>query len=201
MLEHGRGPSSVWDAAGRSQVQGPMASTLDQRLYLPGALCVSVAQSCLFLCDIMDCNPPGSSVHGILQARVLEWVAMPFSRRYSRQGSNSCLFISCIGRQILYQLSHLDSPGSQPFKKPVIPESSYSATISPKLSAPASILALWSFDFSIHSLTRALPPCPPPWGGGSVPAWLASHLLVLRAATARLELVRRQAQLLCSPEP
>ena len=46
------------------------------------------------------------------------------------------------GRQILYQLSHFDSPGSQPLKKPVIPESSYSATISPKLSAPASILAL-----------------------------------------------------------
>ena len=31
------------------------------------------------LCDPMDCSPPGSSVHGILQARILEWVAMPFS--------------------------------------------------------------------------------------------------------------------------
>ena len=39
-----------------------------------------VAQSCLTLCDPMDCSLPGSSVHGILQARVLEWVAMPFSR-------------------------------------------------------------------------------------------------------------------------
>ena len=37
-------------------------------------------QSCLTLCDPMDCSPPGSSVHGILQARILEWVAMPFSR-------------------------------------------------------------------------------------------------------------------------
>ena len=35
----------------------------------------SVAQSCLTLCDVMDCSPPGSSVHGILQARILEWVA------------------------------------------------------------------------------------------------------------------------------
>ena len=89
MLEHRRGPSSAQDAAGRFQL---MASTLDQRLDLRGVLCVSVAQSCLSLCDVMDCNPPGSSVHGILQATVLEWVAMPFSRGYSQQRSNSCLF-------------------------------------------------------------------------------------------------------------
>ena len=37
-------------------------------------------QSCLTLCDPMDCNQPGSSVHVILQARILEWVAIPFSR-------------------------------------------------------------------------------------------------------------------------
>ena len=36
-----------------------------------------VIQSCLTLCDPMDCSPPGSSVHGILQARILEWVATP----------------------------------------------------------------------------------------------------------------------------
>ena len=36
-------------------------------------------QSCLTLCDSMDCSPPGSSVHGILQARTLEWVAVPSS--------------------------------------------------------------------------------------------------------------------------
>ena len=42
--------------------------------------CVLVIQSCLTFCDPMDCSPPGSSVCGILQARVLEWVAIPFSR-------------------------------------------------------------------------------------------------------------------------
>ena len=42
-----------------------------------------LAQSCLTLCDPMDCNPPGSSVHIILQASLLEWVAIPFSRGYS----------------------------------------------------------------------------------------------------------------------
>ena len=45
-----------------------------------------VAQSCLTLCNPMDCNPPHSSVHGILQARILEWVAIPFSRESSRSG-------------------------------------------------------------------------------------------------------------------
>ena len=41
---------------------------------------VLVAQLCPTLCDPMDCCLPGSSVNGILQVRVLEWVAMPFSR-------------------------------------------------------------------------------------------------------------------------
>ena len=39
-----------------------------------------VAQSYLTLCDLVDCSPPGSSVHGILQARILGWVAILFSR-------------------------------------------------------------------------------------------------------------------------
>ena len=47
-------------------------------------MCMLVAQSCLSLCDPMDYSPPGSSVHGILQARILEWVAIPFSRGSSR---------------------------------------------------------------------------------------------------------------------
>ena len=41
---------------------------------------VKVTQSCLNLCDLMDCSLPGSSIRGILQARILEWVATPFSR-------------------------------------------------------------------------------------------------------------------------
>ena len=44
------------------------------------AAAAAVAQSCLTLRDPMDCSLPGSSVHGILQARVLEWVAISFSR-------------------------------------------------------------------------------------------------------------------------
>ena len=45
---------------------------------------VLVTQLCSILCDPMDCGPPGSSVHGILQARILEWVAILFSRGPSR---------------------------------------------------------------------------------------------------------------------
>ena len=41
---------------------------------------MKVAQSCLTLCDPMDSSPPDSSVHGILQARIRAWVAMPSSR-------------------------------------------------------------------------------------------------------------------------
>ena len=46
----------------------------------------SVAQSCPTLCDPMDCSPPGSSLHGILQARILEWVAMRTSRDLPNPG-------------------------------------------------------------------------------------------------------------------
>ena len=49
--------------------------------------CLSVvAQSCPTLCDPMDCSPPDSSVHGILQARILEWVAISFSRDLPNPG-------------------------------------------------------------------------------------------------------------------
>ena len=47
-------------------------------------VCVLVAQSCSTLCDSMDCSPSSSSVHGILQARILEWESIPSSRASSR---------------------------------------------------------------------------------------------------------------------
>ena len=55
-------------------------------------------QLCLTLCDPMDCRLPGSSVHGILQARILEWVAIPFSRGSSQPGIKpGSLCVSCTG--------------------------------------------------------------------------------------------------------
>ena len=48
--------------------------------WMPQLFKVLATQSCPTLCDPMDCSPPGSSVHGILQARILKCVAIPFSR-------------------------------------------------------------------------------------------------------------------------
>ena len=65
---------------------------------------------CPTLCHSMDCSPPGCSVHGILQARILEWVAI-FSYRGSfqpRDQTHIC-YVSCIGRQVLYHWCHLGS--------------------------------------------------------------------------------------------
>ena len=62
-----------------------------------------VAQSCPILCDPMDCSPPGSSVHGISQARILEWVAIPFSRGSSRP--RVWTWVSCIAGRF-FTVSH-----------------------------------------------------------------------------------------------
>ena len=73
---------------------------------------VLIAQSCLTLCDPMDCNPPGSCVHRILQAMILEWI-------FPIQVSNSGLPHY---KQSLHHLSHQEGPGApqetsiQPYK-------------------------------------------------------------------------------------
>ena len=55
---------------------------------------VLVTQSCPTLCDPTDCSPPGFSVHGILQARILEWIAIPFSRGTSQP--RDWTLVSCL---------------------------------------------------------------------------------------------------------
>ena len=57
---------------------------------------VLVAQLCLTFCDPMDCSPPGSSVRGILQARVLEWVAIPGSSHSFLPDPEIQTQVSCI---------------------------------------------------------------------------------------------------------
>ena len=49
-------------------------------MHWPSSSLVLVAQSSLTLCNPMDCSPPGSSVHGIIQAKILEWIVIPFFR-------------------------------------------------------------------------------------------------------------------------
>ena len=60
-------------------------------------------QSCLTLCNPIDCSPPGFSVHGILPTRILEWVAILSSRGSSRTREQTCVScVSCFGRRFLY---------------------------------------------------------------------------------------------------
>ena len=69
---------------------------------------VFVSQSCQTLYDPVDCSPPGSSVHGILQARILEWVAVPFSRGSSQPRDQ--MWVSCIAGRFFTILAIREAP-------------------------------------------------------------------------------------------
>ena len=71
-------------------------------------MCAKWLQWCPTLCDPTNYSPPGSSVHRILQARILEWVAMPFSGVSSQpRDRNSVSYVSCAGMHGLYHQHHL----------------------------------------------------------------------------------------------
>ena len=84
--------------SGETETQVPAAcqprQPHTQELLVKGKGVWLVVQSCPTLCDPMDCSLSGSSVHGILQARTLEWVAMPSSRGSSRPRDQTR--VSCI---------------------------------------------------------------------------------------------------------
>ena len=86
---------------------------------LPGCshsvLCAQSLQAlCPTLCGLMDCSLPGSTVHGILQARLLKWVAVPSSIGSSQPRNQMCVsYVSCIGRQVLYHQCHMGGPTTQ----------------------------------------------------------------------------------------
>ena len=70
-------------------------------------------QPCLILCHSMDHSLPGSSVHGILHVRVLEWVAISSYRGSSWPRNRTMSLVSCFGRWVLYHQCHLGSPASK----------------------------------------------------------------------------------------
>ena len=74
--------------------------------------CILSHSSCSWLCDCMDCSPPGSSVHGIFQTRILEWVAISSSRASPLRRDQA--HVSCFGMQVLTT----ESPG-KPFEFPL----------------------------------------------------------------------------------
>ena len=69
-------------------------------MYMCVYIC-SIIQSCLTLCDPTDCSPRGSSVHGLLQARILEWVATSFSRGSSSRTEPKCLMTPALAGRLV----------------------------------------------------------------------------------------------------
>ena len=102
-------PSATpWTAA----FQAPLSVGFSRQEYRSGVplpspilmfrMCL-VTQSCLTLCDPIECNPPGFPVHGVLHARIVERVAIPFSRRSSLPRNRTRVsYISCIVKWVLY---------------------------------------------------------------------------------------------------
>jgi len=77
--------------------------------------CCLVSKLCLTLCNLMECSLPGPSVHGISQARILDWVAISFSRGSSWLRDWTYVFCgSCTGRWILYHWATWDAPQRLP---------------------------------------------------------------------------------------
>ena len=102
--------SCHWPGPDQASVKGPRGSG-QPPCWSRACVHAKWLHSCLILWDPMDGNPPGSSVHGILQARILEWVAMPSLRGSSRpKGPTWVSFVFCVGRWVLYHLHHLGSP-------------------------------------------------------------------------------------------
>ena len=96
----------------------------------------------------MDCSPPGFSVHEILWARILEWVAISFSRGSSRPRDQIWVsYISCLGRQVLYHTSMATQDKDKVWKK--CKETDLASCLD-----PTSCLPLFSYTFIF--------PCPSP---------------------------------------
>ena len=80
---------------------------------IPRSVCMhaKLVQSCLTLCGTMDSSSPGFSVHGIVQARTMEWVAISSSSGSFHPRDWTCVsFVSWIDRWVLYHWCHLGSP-------------------------------------------------------------------------------------------
>ena len=94
---------------------------------LPVARVCACAQWCLTLCNPMGCSPPGSSVHGILQARILGWVATSYSRGSSRPSDRTPYVLGALHWQVdslplgpprkLLQVAYKNTNSDLPFQK------------------------------------------------------------------------------------
>ena len=100
------------EAGGRRELpKGEHREARDNPLYLIVTLCVLSCFSCVRLFAVLNCRPPGSSVQGILHARVLEWVIIPFSRGSSQPRDWTCISsVSCIASRF-FTAKPLGKPG------------------------------------------------------------------------------------------
>ena len=102
---------------------------------------VIVTQSCPTVCDPMDCSLPGSSVHGIFQARILEWVAIPFSRGSSWPRDQT--WDSCIAGRFFTVWDTSEAPGKCAHRgKTMWGHSGKAAIRKPRRANPASTLMM-----------------------------------------------------------
>ena len=127
-------------------------------------MCCMCAQSCSTLLDPVDCCPPGSSVHGIFPARIMEWIAISSSRGSTWPKDWSCVScISCIGRRILYPWATSEVLCRWCFSVNII-VFPFSLGILLSQSAQFSHLVV-SKSLRPHESQHARPPCPSPTPG------------------------------------
>ena len=123
----------LWDRVHTSLVLGLHAKSL---------------QLCTSLCDPLDHNLPGFSVHGILQAKILAWVAMPSSKGSSQPRDRTHVsFVSSTSRWVLYHWFHLGSPTGATFvPKPSVMECVPSSTHTPRRQGriPIGVSCFWT---------------------------------------------------------
>ena len=120
-----------------------------------GPLESEVAQLCPTLCDPMDCSPPGSSVHGILQARILEWVTISFCRGSSRPRDRTR--VSGIGGRRFNLWATREAPGNQ--RAPLCS------------STPLTLRVCWQRHGWLELVSHSDSLCSP--GGRDLTSWLS----------------------------
>ena len=109
--------------------------------YTQWTTCCLVTKLCPTACDLMDCSPPGSSVHGILQARILEWVAISFPRGSSwPRGQTHVSCVSHIGGEFFT----VELPGKPMMEYYLALKKEWNNAICGNMDGPRDYLTQWS---------------------------------------------------------
>ena len=126
-------------------MEGWVGSSVKTRIYISDFVHAKLLQSCLTLCDPVDCSSPGSSVHGNLQARILKWLAVPSSRGYSRSRDWTWVsHVSCTCRRVLLYTHSLKGAKADMF---------YYLTFSFSKKKKSCIFKFWAAPCSMWDLS------------------------------------------------